>query len=512
MDFRFGLFTIFLILLDVASVRSTGESSRACSLPKQTKIVIIGAGPAGIAAASRLLQKGVNDFVILEANDRIGGRINTKDFGENVVDLGAEWVHGESGNVVFQLASKHNLLNSSAFLLDVSTYEVITINGEIMPNEESTKALTLYFNIMDKMDQEELKNETGSLGDYFIREYYKAFDEKPFMNRTKVAEYLSLIEKLENSADCSDTWFDVSAKRLIEYWECEGDLTLNWKGRGYKTIFDVLLQKIPNPEERLPIMEKIEFEKVVTTCNYSSGENVTVTTRDGCEYSASHVIFTGSLGVLKDKHSSMFVPSLPQKKQRAIEGLNIGTANKIFLEFPYRWWPEDKTSFNFIWPEKDKKEFLQTYGENSEWLCDVSAFITVAYQPNLLCAWITGKNARYIETLSDTDVFDGLYLLLKEAFESHDNVTKPTRMLRSKWYTNEHFRGSYSFQSMVSEQMNVTPRDLAEPIMTGNKPVILFAGEATHDHYYSTVHGGVETGFREADRLIDFERQLDSYL
>ena len=60
----------------------TEESSRACSLSKQTKIVIVGAGAAGIAAASRLLQKGENDFIILEANDRIGGRINTKAFGK----------------------------------------------------------------------------------------------------------------------------------------------------------------------------------------------------------------------------------------------------------------------------------------------------------------------------------------------------------------------------------------------------------------------------------------------
>lgn len=80
-------------------------------------------------------------------------------------------------------------------------------------------------------------------------------------------------------------------------------------------------QKIPNAEERLPVMEKIEFEKVVATINYSPGENVTVTTRDGCEYSAMHVIFTGSLGVLKEKHSSMFVPPLSEKKQRAIEVL-----------------------------------------------------------------------------------------------------------------------------------------------------------------------------------------------
>lgn len=66
-------------------------------------------------------------------------------------------------------------------------------------------------------------------------------------------------------------------------------------------------------------MEKIEFEKIVTTIDYSSSEDVMVTTKDGSEYSASHVIFTGSLGVLKEKHSTMFVPSLPQKKQNAIK-------------------------------------------------------------------------------------------------------------------------------------------------------------------------------------------------
>ena len=63
------------------------------------------------------------------------------------------------------------------------------------------------------------------------------------MNRTKVAEYLSLIEKMQNTAESSDTWFDVSVKLFTEYWECEGDLNLNWKGRGYKTIFDILLVK-----------------------------------------------------------------------------------------------------------------------------------------------------------------------------------------------------------------------------------------------------------------------------
>ncbi|XP_029660903.1 spermine oxidase-like [Formica exsecta] len=478
-------------------------------MSKKTKTIIVGAGAAGIAAASKLLQQGMDDFVILEANNRIGGRIHTVNFGENVVDLGAQWVHGESGNIVFELASKHNLLGSFSNLFDPTKHNFAASNGEMIPKDESSEAMMIFFDIINNA-QEKLKEETGSFGNYFIKEYYKIFNEKPFASPVRAAEYLSWMEKMENSIECSDTWFDTSAKRLTEYWECEGNSVLNWKDRGYKTLFDLLLKKIPDrfqPEEYLPVMEKIEFEKVVTTINYSSGEDVTVTTRDGCEYFASHVIFTGSLGVLKEKHSTMFVPPLPQKKQRAITGLNIGTTNKVFLEFPYRWWPEDMASFDIIWPEEDKKEFLETCGQSSEWLCDVFSFLTVVYQPNILCAWIVGKNARYMETLSDVDVFDGLYLLLKRSLGKYYDVVKPTKILRSKWYSDEHFHGSYTFQSTISEQMDVRPKDLAEPIMMdGNKPVILFAGEATHDHYYSTVHGAVGTGFREADRLIAYER------
>lgn len=51
-------------------------------MSKKTKTIIVGAGAAGIAAASKLLQKGMNDFVILEANNRIGGRVHTVNFGK----------------------------------------------------------------------------------------------------------------------------------------------------------------------------------------------------------------------------------------------------------------------------------------------------------------------------------------------------------------------------------------------------------------------------------------------
>jgi spermine oxidase len=43
----------------------------------------------------------------------------------------------------------------------------------------------------------------------------------------------------------------------------------------------------------------------------------------------------------------------------------------------------------------------------------------------------------------------------------------------------------------------VTPETLAEPLDN-----LLFAGEATHLRYFSTVHGAIESGFREADRIL----------
>lgn len=48
------------------------------------------------------------------------------------------------------------------------------------------------------------------------------------------------MHKFDNSIQCSDSWFDVSAKKINNYWTCDGDPVLNWKDRGYKTLFDLL--------------------------------------------------------------------------------------------------------------------------------------------------------------------------------------------------------------------------------------------------------------------------------
>lgn len=75
---------------------------------------------------------------------------------------------------------------------------------------------------------------------------------------------------------------------------------------------------------------------------------------------------------------------------------------------------------------------------------------------------------------------------------------------RSNWHNNPHFRGSYSYQTPRAHLRKPSPEViLAEPLSNeAKKDVLCFAGEATHPYYYSTVHGAIETGFREANRII----------
>jgi spermine oxidase len=87
------------------------------------RIVIVGGGLAGVSALSRLLENGYRNVVLLEAQHRFGGRVETINFGANVVDMGAQWVHGEVGNVIFEMVSNLGLL-------DRTPYEWVGLGGK----------------------------------------------------------------------------------------------------------------------------------------------------------------------------------------------------------------------------------------------------------------------------------------------------------------------------------------------------------------------------------------------
>jgi monoamine oxidase len=63
------------------------------------KVIIIGSGISGLSAASTLVEAGVNEFLVLEARDRIGGRITQGTEFDIPIDLGASWIHGVEGRL-----------------------------------------------------------------------------------------------------------------------------------------------------------------------------------------------------------------------------------------------------------------------------------------------------------------------------------------------------------------------------------------------------------------------------
>lgn len=64
---------------------------------KDVSIVIIGSGISGFTAATKLIENGFLNVIVLESESRIGGRIFTTNFADGLIDLGAQWCHGIAG-------------------------------------------------------------------------------------------------------------------------------------------------------------------------------------------------------------------------------------------------------------------------------------------------------------------------------------------------------------------------------------------------------------------------------
>ncbi|XP_015600936.1 peroxisomal N(1)-acetyl-spermine/spermidine oxidase-like [Cephus cinctus] len=471
--------------------------SQVCSDSKYPSVIVIGAGSSGIAAASKLFEHGFQNVTILEAENRIGGRVHTTRFADYWVDLGGQWVHGEEGNVVFQLAWPLDLLERSSNRYLNS--QLFVTNGTEISKQMGESIIEVYLRIAAEA-KNDLKNRSGSIGVYFeqrLNDYYKeaGIDENLRQELTR------LIEQLQNSADASDSWHQVSAKGYIEYWDSAGDHVINWKERGYGFILDILMKRYPDPMEELPVLNNTIYNAEVANINYTYTNNtVSVRTTDGRTYEANHVIVTTSLGVLKEQYNTLFSPKLPELKIKTIKGLAFGSVAKIYLSFNETWWPSGSGGFNILWDDKDK-EYFKNHTEG-DWILDLFGLIPVEHKPRLLCGWMAGPGARRMERIPEDRVLRHMTEYIQRIFGTSYNVTAPTAVLRTQWYNNKHFRGTYSYRSLESERENVWADQLAEPLMKNDTPIVIFAGEATNAHRYSTVHGAVESGWREANRLI----------
>ncbi|NXH74747.1 PAOX oxidase, partial [Hydrobates tethys] len=231
---------------------------------------------------------------------------------------------------------------------------------------------------------------------------------------------------------------------------------------------------------------------------------VQVECEDGDAFLADHVIVTVPLGFLKERHQDFFQPPLPERKAEAIRRLGFGTNNKIFLEFEQPFWEPQQQLLEVVWEDESPLEEPSTDLE-ANWFKKLIGFVVL--QPpeqhgHVLCGFIAGKESEYMETLSDAEVLGTMTRVLR-TLTGNPRLPAPRSVLRSRWHSAPYTRGSYSYVAVGSsgDDIDVLAQPLPEDPRDPRPLQLLFAGEATHRTFYSTTHGALLSGWREAERL-----------
>lgn len=217
--------------------------------------------------------------------------------------------------------------------------------------------------------------------------------------------------------------------------------------------------------------------------------NVQIQTSNG-NFSADRVIITLPLGVLKSGQIA-FEPPLSAAKQQAIQRIGFGNYEKLAMRFDKFYWPQDKQRFNYL--SEGEPSLFNAWLNNGHY----------TGQP-IITAYHAGRRAREINRWSDDRLLDGALAVMDRLFgDKFGPIPAPQAYVRTNWQSDPLANGSYSF-----EQIGQQPTDrqiLAEPI----NQQLFFAGEATHPHFYATVHGAYETGVRAAREVAQALSESD---
>ena len=120
---------------------------------------------------------------------------------------------------------------------------------------------------------------------------------------------------------------------------------------------------------------------------------------------------------------------------------------------------------------------------------------------NLMLVWIVGDSARSADRLSDEIIKKDIGNLLN-TFLNRTDIPPPDFLYRNCWTRDEFAMGTYSTSTL--KMTKKTFQNLARPLPSFENPRLLFAGEATHEKFWSFLHGARESGIREAERILSF--------
>jgi polyamine oxidase len=430
----------------------------------QTDVIIIGAGISGAGAAEILSSKGIN-YVILEAQNLIGGRMKNGIIGGREVELGCNWIQGVGGdqiNPIRAIADKIGLKtvrsnDENAFVFKADgTKDTSNKEAEMLKLRDELTAIALNSSDADLSIAQNLKN----LG-YVAQDYLDRFYEFLLLEEELAADIYSLATRnLEQS-----TFSDFG----------EGN-DLVFDKRGYKAVAEKVF-------EDAGAKEKIRLNERVTRIRYTTS-GVNVATASGNQYYGKYLISTIPLGALQ-KSTVKFTPPLPQAKLRAINNFGMGTYTKIFANYPAKFWGDEE----FMFYANDTVKGMHPEHIN---LMAANHIPENEVNGNLQLHVFSGKLGEVETRKSKNEISNGITNVMKNVYQK--DVVEPTELLFHAWKDDPLFGGSYSFWPA-----GYTERDFED--LQANVGRVFFGGEMTSRKYNGYVHGGYLAGIDVANNV-----------
>lgn len=409
-------------------------------------VLVIGAGISGLSAASWLTGKGYR-VAVLEARQRLGGRVWTDRSLGFPVDLGGSWIHEATGNPLTQLCQQAGIQTK----IDNDHWQLIQPGGVAL--------------------QDDAEEELDSLNSWILRQFEKNSGDSQrqvadqALSRRQLTPQQKLLTR-EFYHGCATEFGALPEDVSVAAYRDGG-----YQGQdrvfpnGYSQIADYLARDL-----------NVNLGQVVKQVEWgSSGVNITCQNR---VWRARTAIITLPLGVMQSG-SVVFSPALPGAQQSALRGLKMGLLNKLVLTFSDPFWPQAYQHFANL------SEEIGVLGE-------IANLQNLYGHPGLLL-FLAGRPAWQREAWQDSQLRQEAWRLIRSLFSK---ATPALAFRATRWGADPFSRGSYSYLPP-----GASPRlrsELAQP-----QPPLFFAGEATHESMSATVHGAFLSGRRAAAELDD---------
>lgn len=430
-------------------------------------IYIIGGGAAGLMAAYRLVKAG-HRVTVLEARNRLGGRIHTLNNQQSFAhaELGAEFIHGN-------LPVTKQLLDEAGIKYYKTGFEMWQYDdGTFNQNEEFIEGWTDFLKKLDELQEDMTMHD-------FLQKYFPGHENADLRKRVEgyVAGY--------DTADACDA----AAFSLRNEWNNEDDDAQHLIEGGYKVMIDYLAETIRNSGS------EIILNATVKVIEWEQGK-VKATTADGAVYEAEKTIIALPLGVLQASADSIagiqFQPELPGYAG-AINGIGYGWLIKILLEFDELFW--ESRGITHLNGSKPLTRFFFT-GES------VPTFWVQAGSKQLT-GWLGGPPADERKDMPDKEILDLTLDSLAKAFDIPPSELgeKLTAWHVANWTADPYTLGSYSYNKLESDSAR---KALLKPV----DDTIYFTGEYLYDGpAIGTVEAALTNGRDIAENILTAHRQ-----